>query len=325
MKMYRKVMSLKYTERYHRMTKEQYQKNLFPPKNMVDVLLDTDAYNEIDDQFAIAYLLQTAEQVTLKGICAAPFLNSRSVSAADGMEKSYQEILKLLTLAGREDIKAQVYRGSEHFMKNETDPVPSDAADHIAALANEYSPEHPLYIIAIGAITNVASAILKNPAIKENCVVIWLGGHAAHINQPAYEFNMRQDIAAARIVFGSGVPMVQLPCGGVVDHLSAAKFELAYWLKGKNPLADYLYHQTVEEAEAASPYPAWSRIIWDVSAVAWLIRGERCWMRDKLVPAPIPEYDGSYSVDANRHLISYVNWISRDAIFSDLFGKLGSK
>ena len=52
------------------MTKEQYVKNLSVPTGKVDVVLDTDAFNEIDDQFAIAYLLRwqengllTAEQI----------------------------------------------------------------------------------------------------------------------------------------------------------------------------------------------------------------------------------------------------------------------
>ena len=40
------------------MTNEQRTKNLSVPSDKVDVVLDTDAYNEIDDQFAIAYMLK---------------------------------------------------------------------------------------------------------------------------------------------------------------------------------------------------------------------------------------------------------------------------
>ena len=39
------------------MKQEQYFKNLTAPKGKIDVVLDTDAYNEIDDQFAISYML----------------------------------------------------------------------------------------------------------------------------------------------------------------------------------------------------------------------------------------------------------------------------
>ena len=75
------------------MTQEQYLKNLMPPTGTVDVLLDTDAFNEIDDQFAISYLLLAKEKLNTVGICAAPFFNSLSDGPADGMEKSYDEIL----------------------------------------------------------------------------------------------------------------------------------------------------------------------------------------------------------------------------------------
>ena len=82
------------------MTKEQLLKNLKTPNHPVDVLLDTDAYNEIDDQFAIAYMIKSSEKLNVKALYAAPFFNSNSENPADGMEKSYDEILKLLDLMG---------------------------------------------------------------------------------------------------------------------------------------------------------------------------------------------------------------------------------
>ena len=62
------------------MTIEQRIKNMSVPEGRIDVVLDTDAYNEIDDQFAIAYLLKSQEKLDVKAIYAAPFLNSRSKS-----------------------------------------------------------------------------------------------------------------------------------------------------------------------------------------------------------------------------------------------------
>ena len=68
-------------------------KNLDVPKGKVDVVLDTDAYNEIDDQYAIAYLLNSEDKLNVKAIYAAPFFNENSKSPKDGMERSYDEIL----------------------------------------------------------------------------------------------------------------------------------------------------------------------------------------------------------------------------------------
>ena len=59
------------------------------PTGPVDMILDTDAYNEIDDQFAIAYTI-AAKKLNLKALYAAPFHNQLSTGPADGMEKSYQ-------------------------------------------------------------------------------------------------------------------------------------------------------------------------------------------------------------------------------------------
>ena len=109
-------------------------------KIIIDVVLDTDAYNEIDDQFAISYLLMSKEKLNTKAIYAAPFLYSKSVSPKDGMEKSYDEILKLLSLIGT---KKEVYKGSENYLKDEKTPVVSDASLHLSKLAGEYSPTNP--------------------------------------------------------------------------------------------------------------------------------------------------------------------------------------
>ena len=54
---------------------EQRIKNLSVPCGKIDVVLDTDAYNEIDDQFALAYLIKSDEKLDLQAIYAAPFYN----------------------------------------------------------------------------------------------------------------------------------------------------------------------------------------------------------------------------------------------------------
>ncbi len=307
------------------MTNEQFLKNLEVPKGKIDVVLDTDAYNEIDDQFAICYMIKNSDKFNIKGICAAPFHNINSDSPKDGMEKSYDEILKLLDFMDMNSMRQIIYKGSECYLKDEETPVESDAADFIAELSNSYSPENPLYIVAIGAITNVASAVLKNPAMIENTVIVWLGGHGQHIYQGVNEFNMVQDIAAARIIFGCGVPLVQLPCGGVVSHFATSRYELEYWLKGKNKVCDYLVENTIAAAESYAKGKPWTRPIWDVTAVAWLLNEEGHFMQDELRNSPIPEYNYSYSYDKSRHLFRYVTAINRDALFEDLFDKLSKK
>ena len=304
------------------MEREQFLKNLERPKGKIDVVLDTDAYNEIDDQFAIAYMLTYPEKLNVKGICAAPFLNEKSTSPGDGMEKSYDEILKLLKLARREELSEIVYKGSLDYLADETTPQDSPAARFMASLADEYSPERPLYIAAIGAITNVASAFLMNPKMAENCVVVWLGGNALSSPWAASEFNMMQDIAAARVVIGSGVPFVQLPCMGVVDRFATGRWELEHYLVGKGPLCDYLAKNTIAEAERISAWKAWTRVIWDVTTIAWLIDENMMYLLEEKKPRFMPNYDKKYEYDKEREEFVYVFHVYRDALFDDLFGRL---
>lgn len=98
---------------------ESLLRRLTKPKGKIDVVLDTDTYNELDDQFALSYMMKNSDKLNVKALYAAPFLNDKSVSPKDGMEKSYDEILKLLTLLKREDLKAVTFKGSETYLTDE--------------------------------------------------------------------------------------------------------------------------------------------------------------------------------------------------------------
>lgn len=302
------------------LTQEQLLRRLEPPTGLVDAVLDTDTFNEIDDQFALSYLIRSPEWVNLQAVYAAPFWNEKSEGPADGMEKSYEEILRILALLGEEG--RSVYKGSAAYLPDEHTPVDSQAARDLVRRAMARPADGaPLYVVAIGAITNVASALLLEPAIADRIVVVWLGGHAHHWPDTK-EFNLSQDIAAARVVFGCGVPLVQLPCMGVVSAFTVTGPELTHWLSGKNALCEYLLDVTTKEAVRGSSLPTWSRVIWDVTAAAWLT-GD--FVRTALVHSPIPQYDNHYSFDARRHFIRCAYHIDRDALAWDLFRKLAGE
>ncbi len=291
------------------------------PEGQVDVVLDTDTYNEVDDQYALAYLLQSGDRLNLKAIYAAPFDNHHSQGPLDGMERSYEEIRRVLKLVKREEYCDCVYKGAGSFLKSEKEPIDSEAVRHMIRLAMEHTKESPLYVIGIAACTNIASALLLEPEIKDRIFVVWLGGLGMdwHDN---FSFNAKQDVAAARVLLGSGVPLVLLPGRGVVDHFSTTGPELEYWLRGKNEFCDYIIDKTRYEAEIMSGETCWSRPISDVTAVAWLLDCD--FMLDRLEPSPIMEYDHHYSVDKRRHFIRYVYSINRDRLMKDLFDKLAA-
>lgn len=297
------------------MNRETLLQRLERPTGRVRAVLDTDTYNEVDDQFALAYMMLKPDKFDVRAITAAPFHNEKSSSPGEGMRLSYHEILHILRLMGREDMNTRVFEGSSKYLSDEHTPVDSPAAREIVRLSRE--AEDPLYIISIGAITNVASALLLDPSMAERVVIVWLGGHSYHWPDTR-EFNMQQDVAAARVVFDSGAPVVQLPCMGTVSSLSTTGPELTHWLRGKNALCDYLLDHVLDEISTYAGDTAWSRVIWDVSAVAWFLQG----ISERVTASPICGYDHQYCFDDTRHPCKVVTHIDRDMIFTDLFRTL---
>ena len=303
--------------KYFKNSKDFYLKSLKAPEKIVSAILDTDTYNEIDDQFALVYMLLATDRVRMRGITAAPFFNNRSKSPGDGMEKSYREICNLLKLMQCENI-CPVKLGSNRFMENCNSPVMSPAADFIVEQACEHGRRgETLYIVAIGAITNVASAIVINPEIIHNITVVWLGGHPYYWPQQD-EFNLRQDVGAVQVVFDSGVPLVHVPCKNVAEQVRSCPAELEKYAKDRGAIGDYLYESFCAFRKDNF---AMTKEIWDMAAAAWLINPE-C-MASEIISAPSlndkREWDLS---DRSRHSIRIISDIRRDTIFKDFFLRL---
>lgn len=287
---------------------------LQPLTGTVRMVLDTDTYNEIDDQFAVAYALLSPERLKVEALYAAPFLNARSSSPGDGMEKSYAEILRLLDKLPLAS-PPPVFKGSPDYVQDYTTPQRSAAALDLiqrALAANDT----PLYVAAIGAISNVASAILIEPQIIERIVVVWLGGHALHWPHTK-EFNLQQDVRAARVILDSGVPLVHLPCKGVVSHLTTTVVEIERYVQGRGAIGDYLADIF---KNYRSEQMAWSKVLWDMATIAYLINDS--WVPTQLVHSPIVTDQLTWSFDASRHFIRSATFVQRDPIFRDFFNKL---
>lgn len=285
------------------------------PKGKIRMVLDTDAYNEIDDQFALAYALASRDQLHIEAVYAAPFHNSRSANADDGMEKSYDEILRILNIWSI-PTENFVYKGSREFLARPDQGLHSPAAEDLVQRAMSASSDDPLYVVAIGAITNVASAILIEPRIMEKIVVVWLGGHDLHWANTR-EFNMVQDVHASRLVLDCGVPLILIPCMGVASHLITSLPELEAHLQDAGEMGQFLkgrfrdYHHD---------HYGYSKVIWDIAAIACLINDS--WVPGKLIHSPILTDQVTWSFDAGRHFIRMISMVHRDPIFKDLFTKL---
>jgi inosine-uridine nucleoside N-ribohydrolase len=288
---------------------------LTPPKGRVRAVMDTDTFNEIDDQFAIVQMLLSPERLDVEAIYAAPFFNKRSTGPGHGMELSYEEILRLLDRLGR-PADGFVHRGVTDYVGPTKQPREAAAVDDLIARARAGSPDNPLYVIAIGAISNVASALLKAPDIIDRTVVVWLGGHA--LDWPhTVEFNLKQDVGGAQVLFDSGVPLVLVPCRGVTTHLRSSVPEIERYVEPHGRIGAFLAERYKGYSDN---HVGWSKEIWDMAAVAWLLDAD--WCPSVIVPAPILTDGMTWSVDRARHAIRYVTYVDRDPILRDFFAKL---
>ncbi len=163
--------------------------------------------------------------------------------------------------------------------------------------------------------------------------MVWLGGNALHWPHTT-EFNLCGDVLASRLIFNCGVPLVLIPCAGVTTHLRTTVSEIERYVQGQGAIGDYL-------ADTFKAYNedhfGWSKEIWDVVAIAYLINSD--WVPSFITSSPMvaqqpPVKDPgenpypwekhllTWSFDKSRHPIRCAYYVERDPIFRDMFTKL---
>ena len=136
-----------------------------PDSKKIRLIINTDAKNEADDQFAIVHALLTPK-FCIKGIIAAHFGTRRTQQS---MQESYEEVLKVLSLMNLQN-KMDVYRGAAKALKDEFTPQMSEGAEMILREAMTDDPR-PLYAIFLGPYDLSQSLAtpgdIKNPKVIE--------------------------------------------------------------------------------------------------------------------------------------------------------------
>ncbi len=293
--------------------KEIYEYITNYKKEKFNVILDTDTYNECDDQFALSYMLKSQDVFNIEAITVAPFSHkSKNVTTEKSQELSYNEILKICNWLNF-DTTEKVFKGSTDYLQNGYNGE-NEAVNKIIEIALKNEKTH---ILAIGAITNIALAIKKEPKIIDKIEVIWLGGHSL-LQEENREFNFRQDVEAVRIVFESKVKLTVIPCKNVASNLQTSIYELNHHLKDKSELCNYLISRFYNDGYHGNQE---RRIIWDISVIAYMINKK--WFTSKEISCPNIKEDTSYEITTNRNNITMVTYIDANSVYNDLFEKLG--
>jgi inosine-uridine nucleoside N-ribohydrolase len=312
-----------------------YERRLASPAGPVRLVIDTDAANEIDDPFAIAWALLRPDRLRVEGLYATPysFAHRRAQMAVQqdpqfdppdvGMERSHAAILAVFDKLGL-DAAGRVHRGSTRYLESLDEPERSEATDHLIATAMAMPDDEPLYVVAIGCATNVANALLLEPRIAERIVVVWTSGYPSHAPQVNDSFNLEQDLIASQWLLDSGVPHVYLPGFHVGAQLRLSLPEMERWVKGRGAIGEHLFdlytHNPLWDLLGITSFEAHSWVIWDLINIAWLI--EPAWVPSEIVHTPWLRDDKRWRADTARHPMREAHGVQRDAIFGAFFEAL---
>ncbi len=248
------------------------------------------------------------------------------VSPAEGMERSYQEILRVFD-ALRMARAGRIVRGATGYLTSlEAPPTPA-AVEAIIDLAKSGDARDPLFVVAIGCVTNVAAALLRAPEIVRNVVLVWTSAYpssAPHCNRAS--LNLMQDPLASRLLFDCGAPLVYLPGFHVGAQLRVSRPEMDAFVRGRSAIGELLFDLYTDNPLHrmwASPHDAkrtW--IIWDIITVAWLLNPD--WVPTHLTRAPILTDELFWRQDPSRHIMREGHDVQRDEIFMDLYDKVAA-
>lgn len=245
------------------------------------------------------------------------------VTPEEGVELSYQEILTIFEKCGV-PAEGKVFRGAPAYLTDFDTPIESDSTEFIINQARKRE-DGPVYILAMGALTNVASALLLAPDIIDNIVVVWTASfpsYAPFCNEPS--LNLVQDRLASQLIFECGVPHVYLPGYHVGAQLKISHPEMEKFVKPHGAIGAYLWrlytNNPLHEMFAIVKPETKTWVIWDIINVAWLFDDNYVSMH--MTTSPALTDDLYWERDPSRHLMSEAFDLNRDAIYEDLYRTL---
>jgi inosine-uridine nucleoside N-ribohydrolase len=176
------------------------------------VLLDTDIGGDIDDAWALAFLI------------SHPDFEPLGVTITDGDTTARARVaLKLLDRSGRGDVPVAVGRRTKPLEPqvdyqlewaadyDARQPITQPAADFIVDTARKHPGE--VVLIAVGPLQNVADALRREPKLGTlvKRVVLMSGCVYGSVFGLVPEWNVKVSIADAQLVYGAGLPLTIVP------------------------------------------------------------------------------------------------------------------
>lgn len=259
----------------------------------VPIVLSTDVGNEIDDQWAIAYLL-TAPGFDVRGILSAHAPSLPDPSAHASFEILRDVVERRLGMRSHPPL----LEGASLPLRSLTAPQPSAAASFLIAQSKSFTPEHRLTVAVIGAATDVSSALLLDPSLADRIRVVAMAFRNLSPGG-AHEYNEENDPMAWQLLMRSRVPLVVGTADTCERFLSLNYAQAEALLAHHGPAAAWLweeyrawYFRNVKPLRVDDFSKSW--VIWDLITLAY-VRGLAT-----AVPQPRPELDSTMTFGPGR-------------------------
>lgn len=278
-----------------------------PPKGVrIPVIFDSDAKNEIDDQWALALALLRPDRFDIRGFVATTYGDPPRANAVELSALEIELILQKAGVSGRWPVK----RGSAR-MRDMVTSSPSEGVDFIIERAMAATPENPLWIVGLGAATNLASAYLKEPRIKDRIVAFW--HFRTKWPDRCENFNVFGDRNAARVVFHSAMSFVLFDTG---TDLTCPMRESEANVRPYGELGRYLHEYRLTSAY----FQQANKGFFDLGDIAALVDPEAA--RWEVTPCPTVRADLVYDFTKPQGAILRCFAIDRDRTFALLYAAL---
>ncbi|MFO7902283.1 MAG: nucleoside hydrolase [Planctomycetota bacterium] len=278
------------------------------PGERIRCIIDTDAKNEIDDVWAIALAVLCQDRFQVEGFIGANYDNAIEDAGPGSPAASVKVIETVLAKAGLAG-KIPVMKGSAP-LQYKFEPSESEGVDFIIERAMASSSEDPLWVIGLGAATDIASAYLKEPRIADRVCVFW--HFRTRWPDKCWNFNVIGDVRAARVVFHGDLPFVLFDTG---THLTCPMEESRQWAE-LSKLGKYMH----EYRKKRSWYQDPNKGFYDLGDIAALVDPELAsW---EIVECPEVDWDLNYRFKNTKGRILRCKDIDRDKTYALLDGRL---
>ena len=280
--------------------------------NKIRIIICSDAKNEADDQYALVHAMLTNKFI-IKGLVAGHFRDHWT------NHLSYAEMVKLAKLTNTYGEYPIVLGADQKLVNIKEYEVSAGTRLIIEEALKEDSL--PLYVLNIGALTDLAVALLEEPKITSKMTAIWVGG--GRYPKGSKECNLGNDLIAANYVFASELPLWQIPSNVYKTTLvSLAQLKLRVAPMGK--LGNYLYEQLITFMKTNAKEKSWINpecwVMGDSGAIGVLLEGQKSYYQE--IIAPIFDEEHHYIYNQKNRKIRVYQQLNNYFVIEDMLSKI---